>query len=137
VNVTGSFAGLDFPFADTPGDPAGDWMLTWIDPEPQDLPLFLDFAVVLKSSQGRGGHLFDDEFLDVRSSSGTGTFAVQITNQHGNFQNLPHLRLLVRNGEGASPAGVPTAVVALPEPGTIVLMGVGLVGVGLGSRRRF
>ncbi|MGD2064344.1 MAG: hypothetical protein PVF51_12275, partial [Nitrospirota bacterium] len=70
INITGSFAGLDFSLADTPGDPTGDWMLTWIDPVPQDLPLFLDFVVVLKSSQGRGGYLFDDEFLDLGSSSG-------------------------------------------------------------------
>jgi len=137
VNITGSFAGLSFSLADTPGDPTGDWMLTWIDPAPQDLPLSLDFVVVLKSSQGRGGYLFDDEFLDVGSSSGRGTFSVQITNQHGNFQNLSHLSLFVRNGEeGTHPGGTPTDAATMPEPGTIALMGAGLVGLGLAGWRR-
>lgn|GEM_PF-6302042 len=137
VNITGSFAGLDFSLAETPGDPTGDWMLTWIDPAPQDLPLFLDFVVVLKSSQGRGGYLFDDEYLEVGSSSGRGTFAVQITNQNGNLQGLSHLSLFVRNGDGTTPpGGTPAVVAAVPEPGTIVLMGAGLVGLGLAGRRR-
>jgi hypothetical protein len=136
VNIAGSYAGLDFSLTDTPSAPAGDWMLTWTDPAPQDLPLFLDFVVMLKSSDGRGGYLFDDELLPVGSTSGTGTFAVQITNSNGNLQNLSHLSLFVRSGAGIPPAGTPTAVTALPEPGTIVLLGVGLAAFGLVSRRR-
>jgi len=129
VNGTGSFMGLNFTLSTTSGT-SGGWLLTGVDTNgvlPLNLPTALDFVGVLKGSTSYALYFFDDVIFN---GSNGGTWAMKITNKKGKFQDLSHLSLYVKQGDGVLPP------IDVPEPSVLAMFGLGLVGLGLLRRRK-
>lgn len=128
ATATGVYGGLTFTLVQVGiGATSGSWELSWAESAPGALPKILDFAVALKASNQTAGYLFDDVFLPWGSTEGGGTWQVTMTNKNGPFQALSHFSIYTR--------GAPPSVHA-PEPGTMVLLGSGLIGLARLGRRR-
>lgn len=133
---SGLFDGIKFTLtASTFTSDTGTWSIAWEDTNgaaPSNLPLYIDLGVAFKAGAGNtnsgGGiayFLFDDFLLTASPSSSSGTFDLLVN------KNLSHESLFVRLGSGGR-----TPPLSVPEPGVVLLLGAGLVGLGLARRRK-
>lgn len=138
---TNTFNGIEFTL-NGDGDSSGYWTLDWADingTAPANLPYWIDLAVVIKAGNGHAAYLFDDLQLTDDPYSGEGTWDVIVTNQNGDPLGLSHLALYVREGTCTSncdpvpPGGSGNPI---PEPETLALLGIGLLGMGASLKRK-
>ncbi len=131
----GLFKGLNFALSASAGT-TGDWTLTAQDNNsgiPLNLPAKLDFVGVLKGSNKFALYFFDDVLFD---GSNGGTWAMKISNKKGTLQDLSHLDLYIRDNCPAHNCGDIKDEFAVPEPGMLALLGLGLFGLGFFRRKK-
>lgn len=126
---TGNFLGIDWTLTADSGT-SGTWTLTIADPNPQDLPVTVDFLAVLKGSNNWGAYYFEDEVFDTEGST-NGSFQITFTNNGNKVPNLSHMSLYLRESQGVGPGPNP-----VPVPAAVWLFGSGLAGLLTISRRR-
>lgn len=130
---TGLFDGIQFALtASTFASDMGTWTISWADTNggaPSNLPLYIDLGVSFKAGNAQAGggiayFLFDDFLLTNNPYSSAGSFDLVVD------KDLSHESLFVRFGDGSS------TDTDLPEPGVLLLLGAGLMGMGLARRRK-
>ena len=135
--------GVEFTLSDVPsGSPtisSGDWTLSWSEVSSPGFDLTMDLVAVTKAADDFGSYLFESLMFTADPLSGTGTWEVTYTvpGPSGNIPDLSHLSLYYSNvsstppnGNGAPPAN------GIPEPATLGLLGLGLLGLVAATRRR-
>ena len=122
----GTFSGIQFALSAGPASTSGSFLLTLTDTNgsaPLNLPTNFDILGVLNGGNVDAAYFFDDILL---SNSNNGTYTIAFKNNGGNFPNLSHITILVREGD------TPTDV---PEPAPLTLFAIGLLGAALARRR--
>lgn len=117
--------GITFSVVATAGK-SGSWTVNGTGP---GLPTTLDLIGVLKGSNNYAAFFFDNVAFD--GSSG-GNWSISFVNNGGRIPDLSHLSVYVRAGD----PGGGTPPQAIPEPASIALAGLAMLGAGLASRRR-
>jgi hypothetical protein len=129
----GSYGGYTFTIAaanGTNGNPTpAAWTLTVAG---MPTPFTMDFSVYLHAGNNGAYYFFDDR--DV-SLSNSGTFSIAFTNNGGPFPGLSGLSILGRNIR--NDVGCTVNCNQIPEPGSMALVAMALLGLGWASRRRF
>jgi len=113
----------------------GDWLLSWslVPGGSPGFDLTMDIAANFKASNRSASYLFENEIFTATPLNGAGTFKISYVNNGGQFPGLSNMSVWYQNPTHTDPGGPPSQV---PEPGMILLMGIGLLGYGFTRIRK-
>jgi hypothetical protein len=127
---SGSLGGLDVEISY--GD--GTWL---IEVDGITDPVALDIGLLFKQGQGTGTWFLNDVVFTDEDNDGTGTFIIRWCTNAGSVvvcaepvTDLSHLLVGLRTGDTPEPPE------ETPEPGSLLLLGMGMAGLALMQRRR-
>jgi len=109
------------------------WTVGWTDVNgaaAANLPLIVNFAALINGGNNGDAYLFTNVLLPAPpNNSGSGNFTITFQNVNGtNIPGLSHLTLA-----GTTVGSPPDPI---PEPMTMALLGLGIVGLGAAKRYR-
>jgi PEP-CTERM motif len=115
--------------------PTGSFALSWVDTNGttlDNLPIDIDFDVLIFGGNNADAYKFSKVLLpDAPNNSGTASFTIVFFNNGGQVPDLSHIT--VTAGDDVE---VNQTVVSTPEPSTIALLGLGLLGTLAVAKRK-
>lgn len=124
------FQSLSFTLTSDVSKPDGNWVLMVSDAAGGlNLPTNMDLVFALKAADFYAAYLFTSVLVDGTDS---GTYHISWNNGGGQIAGFSHMSLYGRAGSN----GGGTPPLSIPEPGVVLLLGAGLVGLGLARRRK-
>jgi hypothetical protein len=120
---TVSYSGLDWTLNAPQNLTSGTWTLGVTDPAPVSFPVSVDMLVILKASNSWASYLFNAQTFSLAGSN-SGTFSINFLTNGNKIPGLSNMAVYFRQA--------PTNI---PEPATLALMGIGLLGATFGRRR--
>lgn len=133
---TGTFGGADFTLAAAVSDISGSWSLGW---SGVTGPFTVDLVAVVQTANAFASYFFDNLTLAVSPGSGQGQWIINfVVNE--STEPLKSLSIFMASttapgGGGTTEPPPPPSNGTAPEPGTMALMTLALLAIGLTRRQ--